>query len=250
MAALLLIPEAQFIDADGNPYAGGTLATYVPGTTTGKATWQDAGQTIFNGNPIVLDAAGRCVVWGDGEYRLILRDAIGNIIWDQLSTTLISAAMAPVCIAPDLPTARRVMGIDDAIAAAVAAEAATRAAADAAEAAARAAADSAEAAARQAADDAERAAREAADTALGARIDGLAVTYQHGTSITSSSGYARVTFGTAFSGAPAFIASVLGTDFTSVCLTCSADTTGADVRSCFMDTAVGPTGFAWIAIGS
>jgi hypothetical protein len=115
MAALLPPSECQFIDADGHPYAGGTLETYVPGTTTLKATWADPNATVLNPNPIVLDSAGRCIVYGDGLYRCILSDVGGNEIWDQPSSTLVSVAMAPVVIAPDLATARRLMGIDDAI---------------------------------------------------------------------------------------------------------------------------------------
>jgi hypothetical protein len=66
----VIIPEQQFNDADGHPYAGGSLTTYVPGTTTPKQTWLDPGQAALNTNPIILDAAGRCLLYGDGDYRL------------------------------------------------------------------------------------------------------------------------------------------------------------------------------------
>jgi hypothetical protein len=115
-------PEPQFLDADGHPYAGGTLATYIPGTTSPKQTWSDHLGGALNTNPIILDSAGRCIMYGDGEYRLILRDALGNLVWDQYASTLVSLAMAPVIIAPTLEEARRLLGIDDAIAAAVAVE--------------------------------------------------------------------------------------------------------------------------------
>jgi hypothetical protein len=146
MAALLPNPVPQFCDADGNPFAGGSIATYVPGTSTPKATWLDPLQAALNTNPIILDAAGRCVMYGDGEYRLILRDAVGNEIWDQPSSTLVSAAMAPVMLAPTIADAVHLLGIDDLIAQ--------------------------EAADRAAADSAEQTARIAADNALGVRIDG------------------------------------------------------------------------------
>jgi len=116
------VPSPQFCDADGHPYAGGTIATYIPGTSTPKVTYSDHGGTALNTNPIVLDAAGRCTMYGDGEFRLILRDAAGNLVWDQYASTLVSMAMAPVILAPTLAEARRLMGIDDAIAAAVAVE--------------------------------------------------------------------------------------------------------------------------------
>lgn len=75
----------QFCDANGNPYAGGTLNTYIPGTTTPKTVWSDVGQTTPQPNPVVLDSAGRASLWGQGQYRLILKDAAGNLIWDRVS---------------------------------------------------------------------------------------------------------------------------------------------------------------------
>jgi hypothetical protein len=87
----------------------------VPGTTAPKDSWQDWQGTVLNTNPIVLDAAGRCIVWGDGDYRCILNDADGNLIFDQISTTLVSAAMVPVVSAPTLQAARDAMGVTAAI---------------------------------------------------------------------------------------------------------------------------------------
>src|SRR4051812_17226097 len=111
MAALLPAPELQFIDGDGNPFAGGTLATYIPGTSTPKTTWVDKDQAAANTNPIVLDSDGRCIVFGDGEYRVVLRDAVGNLIYDQLSSTIVSAAMAPVMLAPTIADAVSLLGL-------------------------------------------------------------------------------------------------------------------------------------------
>jgi hypothetical protein len=83
----------------------------VPGTSTPKNTWQDAGATVLNTNPIVLDSAGRCICFGDGIYRCILQDASGVLIFDQLSDTLVSAAMAPVIAAPTIAAAVNLLGI-------------------------------------------------------------------------------------------------------------------------------------------
>jgi hypothetical protein len=126
MAVPIIQPVPQFCDADGQPYAGGTIETYIPGTSTPKAVWVDPDRLAYNTNPIVLDAAGRCLWYGDGEYRLVLRDAAGNLVWDALSTTIVSAAMEPVVEAPTIADAVNLLGIDDLIAAAVSTEATAR----------------------------------------------------------------------------------------------------------------------------
>lgn len=83
MPAILPQAETQFLDASGNPLNGGSVYTYVVGTTTPKTTWQDpAGQTE-NANPITLDSGGRCILFGVGAYRQQVYDASGNLIWDQ-----------------------------------------------------------------------------------------------------------------------------------------------------------------------
>jgi hypothetical protein len=83
-----LLPNGmqQFTDPNGAPYAGGSVYFYTPGTTSAKATWQDAAETTLNTNPVVLDAAGRAAVWGNGQYREVLYDANANLIWDRLTS--------------------------------------------------------------------------------------------------------------------------------------------------------------------
>jgi Concanavalin A-like lectin/glucanases superfamily len=85
MAHLQLIPngEQQFCDANGEPFALGTVGMYVPNTLNEKDTWQDRDHLALNTNPIDLDAAGRCVIWGNGAYRQILKDVNGNTVWDK-----------------------------------------------------------------------------------------------------------------------------------------------------------------------
>lgn len=82
--SLTLLPNArvQFLDPDGEPYVGGTVGYYVPGTLTAKDTWQDAFQTTANANPLTLDDLGSAAVWGTGFYRQIVKDSSGNTVWD------------------------------------------------------------------------------------------------------------------------------------------------------------------------
>jgi hypothetical protein len=67
--------------------AGGTVGYYIPNTNTFKQTWQNAGQTILNTNPVMLDANGCAIIYGSGIYRQVLKDSLGNTIWDQLTAS-------------------------------------------------------------------------------------------------------------------------------------------------------------------
>lgn len=82
-----LLPNGlqQFFDNNGNPLSSGSVYFYIPNTTTFKTTWKDAGETIPNTNPVILDAAGRAQIYGSGGYRQILKDVNNNLIWDQVT---------------------------------------------------------------------------------------------------------------------------------------------------------------------
>jgi hypothetical protein len=86
MATILPLAETQFNDALGVPLAGGSVYFYTPSTTTPKDTYQDAAQTIANSNPVILDSAGRAIIFGSGAYRQVVYDANGNLIWDQTTS--------------------------------------------------------------------------------------------------------------------------------------------------------------------
>jgi hypothetical protein len=83
--AILPNGMTQFSDGNGSPYAGGRVYMYVPLTTTPKTTYQDPFGKTPNANPITLDANGRGIIWGNGEYRQVLQDMFGNVVWDQLT---------------------------------------------------------------------------------------------------------------------------------------------------------------------
>lgn len=65
--------------------AGGTVGFYIPNTQTFKQTWQDQAQTILNTNPVALNQNGCAVIFGNGVYRQILKDSLGNTVWDKLT---------------------------------------------------------------------------------------------------------------------------------------------------------------------
>jgi lysophospholipase L1-like esterase len=86
MVALVPNAKQQFLDASGVPLALGTITFYIPGTTTPKDTWQDNQQAAKNANPLPLDAAGRALIFGVGDYRQIVKDSNGVTIWDQVTS--------------------------------------------------------------------------------------------------------------------------------------------------------------------
>lgn len=121
MTSLLPPCEIQYSDANGSPYAGGTLTFFIPGTDTLKNTWQDSSQQTQNTNPVVLDSAGRTPpIFGFGDYRCVLKDSDLNLVFDQLTSStlgesVISNVMLPVVGAATLSLARDLMGITGAI---------------------------------------------------------------------------------------------------------------------------------------
>lgn len=84
-ATLLPNGEQTFVDGNGIPISGGSVGFYIPNTSTPKTTWSNPTQTTANTNPVVLDSAGRAIIYGSGTYRQIVRDALGNLVWDQLT---------------------------------------------------------------------------------------------------------------------------------------------------------------------
>lgn len=93
--SLLPNAEQQFLDANGAPLAAGYVYTYIPGTTTAKMTWADAGLSVANPNPIRLDSSGRATIWGSGSYRQIVQDQNQNLIWDQVTTSALTSVPPP-----------------------------------------------------------------------------------------------------------------------------------------------------------
>src|SRR5262245_14012852 len=83
----LNIPNGEriFLDINGDPLNAGMIYFYTPNTTEPKDTWVDEHKTAINTNPVVLDQAGRAVIWGDGLYRQVVHDQFGNLVWDRVT---------------------------------------------------------------------------------------------------------------------------------------------------------------------
>ncbi|MDE2102898.1 MAG: hypothetical protein KGL39_36980 [Patescibacteria group bacterium] len=79
-AVLMIPPYLQFFDATGAVLNGGTVSCYSAGTTTFKAIYTDSTAGTQASNPLTLDSAGRCQIWGSGSYKFVIKDSAGNTI--------------------------------------------------------------------------------------------------------------------------------------------------------------------------
>lgn len=92
----------QFVDANGAPYSGAKLFTYVAGSSTKATTTKDSAGTSNHTNPIVLNSKGEpadaggaaCAIWqtGGGALKLVLAPSTDSdppvspiATWDNLS---------------------------------------------------------------------------------------------------------------------------------------------------------------------
>jgi hypothetical protein len=87
MAIATILPEARtcFYDANGVPLVSGYVYFYTPNTSTPKNTWQDATQSTLNTNPVRLDSLGSALIYGFGQYRMVVKDVDLNTIYDALT---------------------------------------------------------------------------------------------------------------------------------------------------------------------
>jgi hypothetical protein len=100
MATISPVPFLQFIDANGNPLAGGKLYTYAAGTTTPLATYTTSVGNIANTNPVILDSAGRASVWlGTGIYKFVLKDSANVLSYTTDNISGAYGAMQPAVVA-------------------------------------------------------------------------------------------------------------------------------------------------------
>lgn len=73
-------------DQSGNALVAGKVYTYEAGTTTNKTTWTDVDKTTPAANPIILDAYGRAQIYGDGNYKFLIKTSADATLytWDDL----------------------------------------------------------------------------------------------------------------------------------------------------------------------
>lgn len=93
------ISRRQFIDANGNPYSGGKIHTYLAGTTTPATTYKDSLAAASNTNPIILDTEGRTPysVWftDDVVYKYAVTDSADAPVYTEDNVSGINDFVIP-----------------------------------------------------------------------------------------------------------------------------------------------------------
>lgn len=79
---------------NGQPIIGGKLWSFVPSTSTPKATFHDPFFTVANENPVVLNDQGQHIVYLEGQYDLRLYDDTDVLVWSVDNYTF-SSGVSP-----------------------------------------------------------------------------------------------------------------------------------------------------------
>jgi hypothetical protein len=95
MAHLLPSPKMQFFDLNGDPLSGGKVNAYEAGTSTRKATYTTAAETVANANPVILDSRGEAnIFWSTGVYKIVVTDSDDAEIYTVDNITLSATGSA------------------------------------------------------------------------------------------------------------------------------------------------------------
>ena len=117
MAQRLITPFMSFLDANGEPLAGGKLQFNESGSpSTAKATYSDLNLSVANSNPIILDSAGRpgVDVFGTGAYRLIVKNSLDATqgTYDNLTADTPMVGSNNLSELTSVSSARTTLGVD------------------------------------------------------------------------------------------------------------------------------------------
>ena len=82
-ADITYYPKFRADDSNGEPMAFGQVYSYVPGTTTPKATYTDSTGDVANSNPVVLDNKGEADIYTIGPTKLVLKKKVGSFYVTQ-----------------------------------------------------------------------------------------------------------------------------------------------------------------------
>lgn len=115
-AQLTPAPVLRVYDNSGNLAIGGSIFTYIAGTSTPLATYTDASGTTPNANPTILNSRGECSLWlATGQsYKITAFDASSNLLWTKDSISNTAAITAAIItngaqVVPTIATLRTLL---------------------------------------------------------------------------------------------------------------------------------------------
>ena len=82
----------MMLDASGNPLSGGKVHTYEPGTETNKTTYVEATLITPNANPVILDSRGEATIFGDGNFKILVKDSNDVTVWTVNNITTLTGS--------------------------------------------------------------------------------------------------------------------------------------------------------------
>lgn len=68
-------------DTNGKPLSGGKVYTYAAGTTTNKTCWADKEKTTTETNPVILDSAGKKLIYCEGIYKFVIKTSSDQTLY-------------------------------------------------------------------------------------------------------------------------------------------------------------------------
>ena len=88
--------ERQFLDDSGDPCASCKLYAFATGTSTPQDTFSEVTNTTANAHPVVLDSAGRAVIFlSDTVYDFRLDSAADVTIWTRTAVDAVHGVINP-----------------------------------------------------------------------------------------------------------------------------------------------------------
>lgn len=91
MSFQFLLSQVRNISA---PLAGGTATFYEAGTTTPKTIWLDRDKDTEAANPYTLDANGTAQLFGDGVYKIVIKNAAGATVYTRDGINIVDVLSA------------------------------------------------------------------------------------------------------------------------------------------------------------
>jgi hypothetical protein len=74
-----------YLDRNGDLYPNIKVYHYAAGTSNAKTVWTDEAKTTADANPSVGNASGVCSFYGDGDYKIVIKDENDNPLDDPIS---------------------------------------------------------------------------------------------------------------------------------------------------------------------